>query len=297
MQKKDNDGVYCYKSSKTFKNELNNIHIVIKQNYEIDMHMQEFFEINIVTRGKGKHYIVDNVVDTEIGDVFVIPPMVKHAYTGGEGFDVFHILISDKFIKKNLNSFQCLPSFFALFTANPLIHIKTEQAPYLKLLPEQFETINTMLSQVLDYSKKEIPFSSIIKSGFTMAIISFLCMFYTENNKNQTSMSNNSHFTDAITYIHENYHSKITIDDLAKIAYVSRSTFVKKFKETFETTPQNYITKRRIEVAEYMLLNTNFSFSDIALKTGFYDASHFSRVFEQNKGVSPAVYRKNEAKP
>ena len=61
-------------------------------------------------------------------------------------------------------------------------------------------------------------------------------------------------------------------------------------------TPLEYITKKRIEVAEAMLKNTSFSVLDIAFKTGFYDASHFSKVFTAKNGVSPTVYRKNNSK-
>ena len=87
--------------------------MLTRKNFHCDMHMQEFFELNIITHGHGKHYIGDNVVDAETGDVFVIPPMVKHGYSRDDGaLDVFHILIGNKFIAKNIAELQKIPSFF-----------------------------------------------------------------------------------------------------------------------------------------------------------------------------------------
>ncbi len=292
-----NDLVYHYKSTVTFKNELDNVHTFVMQNYKIGMHFQDFFEINIVTRGKGVHYIEDNSIDAEIGDVFIIPPMVKHAYAGGDGFDVFHILLSDKFIEKNMNELQLLPSFFTLFTAEPLIRAKTDSALHLRLKREQFDVIKGMLDQTLGFSDYNVSFDSVMRSGYALAVISSLCRAYTENNESDSLNKNEDEaFMNAISYIHESYHKKITIDELAKIACLSRSTFVRKFRKICKASPIEYITVRRIEAAEYMLLNTKYSILDIAFKCGFYDAAHFFRAFSEYNGISPSAYRKNGGK-
>ena len=84
---------YYYTQNEVFKGELDNIHAFVMHNYKIGMHVQEFPEINIVINGNGKHYIEENCLDVGVGDIFIIPPEVRHGYLGGEGFDVFHILI------------------------------------------------------------------------------------------------------------------------------------------------------------------------------------------------------------
>ena len=89
------------------------------------------------------------------------------------------------------------------------------------------------------------------------------------------------------------YHKKFTpFDALAEIAHASRSSFVHKFKEICKTTPLEYITKRRIEASENLLINTKLSLMDIAFKCGFYDAAHFTRSFLKNKGMTPSEYKK-----
>lgn len=287
-----NNDVYYYKSSYMFHSEVDNVRAFVMKNYEIGMHMQEFFEINIITRGMGKHYISNNCIDAKMGDVFIIPPNASHGYTGGEGFDVLHVLVSNKFIEKNMSDFQMLPSFSALFSAEPLLRAKSDKALHLKLTERQFGDIKPILTQALKYDKSRTVFHSLILNGSALAIISLLCRAYTENSENYSASGGDKSFINAISYIHEHYHEKITIDELARIACLSRSSFVRKFKKICGMTPLDYITKRRIEVAEYMLLNTNFPLLDIAYKSGFYDAAHFSRAFIRYKGVSPYVYKK-----
>lgn len=292
MQLLYNDPKYFFTNKETFINDLDNVNTFVMKNYEIGMHMQEFFELNIITNGKGKHYIEENIVDAEIGDVFIIPPNVSHGYTGGEGFDVFHVLLNDKFIEKNMNELQMLPSFFILFTAEPLIRAKTERALHLKLNGEQFKIVHNMLNQALTFIDRTVSFNSVVRCGFALALIAFLCKAYTENNNLKIESSTDTGLLKAISYIHENYHKKLTIDELSEIAHISRSSFVHKFKEICKMTPLDYITQRRIDAAEYMLFNTKFSLMDIAFKCGFYDAAHFSRTFVRAKGKTPAEYRK-----
>ena len=66
MQKLDNNVKYSFTSEETFRNELDNVHTFVMKNYKIGMHVQDFFEINIITNGRGKHCFEDNVVDADV---------------------------------------------------------------------------------------------------------------------------------------------------------------------------------------------------------------------------------------
>lgn len=55
--------------------------------------------------------------------------------------------------------------------------------------------------------------------------------------------------------------------------------------------PSAYITKVRLDSASAMLINTTISVSEIAGRTGFYDASHFTKSFENFYGIYPLEYR------
>jgi transcriptional regulator GlxA family with amidase domain len=96
---------------------------------------------------------------------------------------------------------------------------------------------------------------------------------------------------ESISYIHEKYYKKIKIDTLLQIAHMSRTSYIKKFKEICKMSPAAYITKIRLDAAMVMIQTTSLSVSEIAYKTGFYDASHLTKTFETLYHTSPMSYR------
>ena len=94
MNKLKNHGHYYYTHSDFFNHSSDLVHAFLMKDYDIGMHEQEFFEINIISRGSGFHYINNNAINANEGDVFIIPPKISHGYVGGEGFDVFHVIMS-----------------------------------------------------------------------------------------------------------------------------------------------------------------------------------------------------------
>ena len=131
-----------------------------------------------------------------------------------------------------------------------------------------------------------------------MALICILCKIYSDNKEqiNNTKESIDQSFMNSISYIHQNFQKKITMDELSTIARMSESSYFRKFKKICKMTPVTYINKLRIEEAKNMLINTHSSISEISYQIGFYDISHFTKAFISATGISPANYRKNNNK-
>ena len=297
MDSLEDKSILYYKSNDTFRSEIDDVHAFPRPNFECGMHMQEFFEINIITRGNGEHCIEDNFIHTQIGDVFIIPPRVKHGFKSDGGLDVFHVLISDRFINKNMSDLQLIPSYFILFAAEPLMRGKADSVLHLRLNERQFESLKKLLEIALGCRNQLDPFDCLSRKGFVLLLISFLCKIYSENSESAAVGKNRADesFLMAISHIHEHYFEKISIDALAKTANISRSSFLRKFNDVCGMSPSEYIINRRIQASEYMLLNTSDSILNIAFKCGFYDAAHFSRIFTKKHGMSPSKYRKEGA--
>ncbi len=290
---------YYYTQKQVFGDELDNIHAFVMHNYKIGMHVQEFPEINIIINGSGKHYIEDKCLEVGVGDIFIIPPNVRHGYLGDEGFDVFHVLIHQRFIDKHSADFHALESYFDLFRAEPIMRAKSKKPLHLKLSDEHFAKVRALLSQMEEYPDTTLASDCLARSGLTMVLIPMLCKAYNETSLKMGETNKLQHadecFMKAISKIHECYNEKITIAELAKIANLSRSAFVRKFTDICKLPPSEYITKRRLEAAEYMLLNSALSIGEIAFETGFYDASHLNKSFAAQRGLSPSAFRKQHS--
>jgi len=92
-----------------------------------------------------------------------------------------------------------------------------------------------------------------------------------------------------------NYFYDLNIQDFAKIANRSLSTFKRDFKKHYQTSPGKWITERRLKRAKNMLQTGNKRISQVAFDCGFSNLSHFSRTYKAEYGMSPSVYRKDWA--
>ncbi len=291
-EKIEKNSPYHYCHWEFFQNHLDITWAFVEKNFTRGMHEQEFYEINIIVKGRGVHYINDSRIPAKVGDVFVLPPHVSHGYLGGEGFDVFHILLSDAFMNKYMTDLQQLPSFFALFSAEPLIRTASEKPLHLSLNKSQFEKANGILQGLLLYNDHTDSFQSLMRSHLTMLFIALICDNYTENSYSvETNVPKDVAIMNAISYIHERYNEKITVSDLMRISYLSRTLFIQKFKEICKKSPSEYLTEIRINAAKKLLTDTGYSIAEIAHRTGFYDSAHFTKIFKAQTGIPPMSFR------
>ncbi|TWB45920.1 helix-turn-helix transcriptional regulator [Nitrospirillum pindoramense] len=84
-------------------------------------------------------------------------------------------------------------------------------------------------------------------------------------------------------------------EDLAVEAKLSTSHFCTAFRQTFGMSPHAFIISRRVERAKALMLDTDDALAEIADACGFADQAHFSRLFRQITGSSPASWRRANA--
>lgn len=87
------------------------------------------------------------------------------------------------------------------------------------------------------------------------------------------------------------YSRPLDTASLAQRVGLSISQFNRQFRRRFHTTPRAYLTKVRVDVACHLLATTDISMAQIALRTGFYDQSHFTNQFVRHRGMPPSKYR------
>ncbi|HCM34567.1 AraC family transcriptional regulator [Chryseobacterium sp.] len=103
-------------------------------------------------------------------------------------------------------------------------------------------------------------------------------------------VKNRSRMGFVVDYIKRNLHQKLSIDSIAKLAYVSKSNFFKMFRDELGISPNDFILQERISKAKELLAGQN-SIKETAFQTGFSDTNYFTRVFKQLVGVTPKSYQ------
>ena len=97
-------------------------------------------------------------------------------------------------------------------------------------------------------------------------------------------------------YVNANYAKKISLDDVAKKVFLSRSYISSVFKEEIGMSLTDYVREVRIERSKQLLLDSTVRIVDIAGMCGFDDQSYFTKVFHRSVGVTPKQYRERRGR-
>lgn len=95
----------------------------------------------------------------------------------------------------------------------------------------------------------------------------------------------------AIDFINANYQRTIPVAELAGICHFSPNAFCRWFKQNMGLTFVDYLNKVRLTHVCQLLVSTDFSVGQIALRTGFENISTLNRLFQQKLHTSPSRYR------
>ncbi len=170
--------------------------------------------------------------------------------------------------------------------------------PYDNIIPEIFEIdIDNNLLDKINAIKEHLEHTqanSNFNFSINVIIHSFINELLSKIFENSKSLiSSDKRILSVLNYVEENLNDNLNNDALAVKANMATNSFIRFFKQEIGLTPQLFVKKKRIDVACVMLHHFDTPINEVAVKTGFADRYHFSRIFKQITGFSPAQYRKN----
>ncbi len=95
----------------------------------------------------------------------------------------------------------------------------------------------------------------------------------------------------AVRYINENIDKDLTVGMIARHVGLSESHLNRKFRQIMNSSPKEYLIRRRMTLAKHLLKTTELPVKEIAVKAGFNSESHFSNSFTAQNGLSPRQFR------
>ena len=97
-------------------------------------------------------------------------------------------------------------------------------------------------------------------------------------------------------YLQANYATKITLQEMAKVAHCHPTHVIRCFNKKYNITPAKALLNIRLQQAEKLLQATHLSCEEISYKVGFSSASYFSKLFKRQRKLTPQDYRKAHLK-
>ncbi len=92
----------------------------------------------------------------------------------------------------------------------------------------------------------------------------------------------------------ENFLYHLSLEEYARLAGKSLSSFKRDFRAAFNSSPGRWLTARRLEHARQLLLGTGSSIKEVCFDSGFENPSHFSSAFRKRFGQTPLEVRKTQ---
>lgn len=268
----------------------------VHRNCAVPLHSHDFFEINIVLAGSGKHAFYGNEYDLISGNIFVIPPSYKHAYINEGGLEIFHLLLSGAFFHKYSAELKQLTNFISLFEIEPSIRKNNNTTLHLCITGQDKKTLFQMLNQLVTFQSLSYSENHVICEYLVVSIIGLLCSSF-EQLKNQPTLISGHHkganiIFNCMEFLQNNCHEKIEVNDLATKYHLSRSTLLRYFEDITKTTPSKYLLTCRLNKAKILLESTVLSVATVAQECGFFDSTHLTKFFKDSLHMTPLQYRR-----
>ncbi len=251
------------------------------KDYTFPSHAHDYHELYFLVSGKRRYFIGHKIYDVSPDNLVFIPAFETHKTTSlnMSGYERYVLFVYE----------QRLQSFIELLGKEEFNRLMN--CGCLKLPQKAARQIEKDLEILCNECKSDSPYSQAYLNHLVQDIL--LCALR-YGDKKSTSASEIANQIQVVSkYIRENYDTHITLSDAAKMVYMERTYFSKKFKQLTGFGFQEFLTQTRIDAAQRLLKNSNLSIIEIAGRCGFSSSNYFGDVFRRLSGTSPSDFRKS----
>lgn len=254
------------------------------------IHSHTFFELTYVYDGACEQNINDQPVKMRTGDFLVIPPGVRHSISVFDKSIVIQIPVKKSTLEYIFFNFLQHDNILSMFFINS-IYAQHVNDYIIFHSGDDFHIKTAVSFLVLENINREEYWQNMMINT-TMNIFGLLLRNY-EKSVELPSIVKKSDIQrfSLIRYIQENY-TDISLSKIAEKFHYTPEYTSKLIKETTGMNFMQILQKVRIERAEFLLMDTNMTITNIGLQVGYDNAEHFIRTFKKLKQTTPSTYRK-----
>ncbi len=252
-----------------------------------EFHIHSHTQLSYVLAGTMKHIVNDKVYVQTPGSCIIVPAYTTHTIDTTESDDtpvVVFISFHDSFMTDRGYRYFSYSNKHARFEEYVL-------PLFTELSGEKKESADELIRALRREFDKQKNMSFDLLAELLSDFFRLLCTESAMSADFVLLEERANAITLAVKYIENNYHKKITIDDLCEKAMMSRCMFTKHFKAITGMTVANFLHHLRLQRAKTDILFTEKSLSEIARDVGFYDKSRLAHAFAEEFGMTTTEYR------
>lgn len=195
------------------------------------------------------------------------------------------------------NDYDDLASIHDMFLLKPFL----DKAHVIPICDMQVEKIEQSAdNMIIELKEQRDWYWSCRGRSYFMEIIIALERMYgligyglNSHRSNNVLYIENAKLRDAVLYIEGHYSENITLSDISSNAGMNHTTLTSLMKNELGCTAIEYLMRYRVTVSKKQLAFTDVPIKDIAAMVGFKTVQHFTRVFKEHTGSTPADFRKS----
>lgn len=266
----------------------NNNALIYQEDIEVvfydKLHQHDEIQISYIEKGNGTLLVGNSFTNYYTGNIFVIGSNVPHAFKSDTSKNETSKMLTLFFTKESFGT-----SFFKLEEFEEI-----ESFFVNSLHGFQVTSQLTEIKEIFNKLKKATKLERFIILIALLKLLSEsdinLLSNYTYAKK--LSDSEGKRMRKVFDYTLKNADQKISLDEIASVANMTKNAFCKFFKKRTNKTYINYLTELRIENAcKILKSNKDMAIVDVAFKAGFYNISNFNRRFKELKKMTPLTFR------
>jgi AraC-like DNA-binding protein len=235
-------------------------------------HTHEEFSLGIVDRGASSFWYEGHITKLGPKTLVFIPPEIIHACNPLEhgNWQYKMLFIDAKWVRKLTES-----GGSCLFD-QPIIRYASRGKEFQKI----DQVINSLTGDSSPLAKE---------TAILMAFEQFFRAEYGSNTLDSRAEKPRLKITRE--YLQQYFGEKVTLDQLEQVSGLNKFHLIRLFKAAFNVPPHAYQTLLRVNYAKRELRKAR-EIAEVALEAGFYDQSHFIKVFKSHTGVTPEKYQR-----
>lgn len=265
----------------------------LDQRWRFDNVVSPFSRIYLITGGSAWVFHNNRKYHLKPNKLYLIPSFTHSKYQCDGQMDQYYISFLDQMdggvgVYDLINfDFETEANEIDYRLMERLLKLNPNRA-ILKADPKTYDNSPDLLSYNQQYSQSYDKY--LETHGILLQLFSrFFRMEKLLNDKQQKSYGR---LAAIIHQIDEDLSKKITIEGLAASAHLHPDYFSRLFLDILGVRPVDFINNKRMERAQFLLVTTGMTVSEIANQVGIPNSSYFSRLFKRKFKATPAAYRK-----
>lgn len=258
----------------------------------VEWHWHSELEFVEILQGAIECHIGEEIIELREGDTFFINSGVIHKYQASKVCREKQCIFSDILFLPEI-----IAPNFSLIYEKYVRPIVLYGKPFLVMRQTQAweEPVQNLYHHIVNVCLDEEDLTELrIQVGVSELWTRLFHYLYREESEQQENKNilAQARLRKMMQFIWDHFHEKITLDDIAASANISKSAALRCFRSGMQTSPVGYLNNFRLNRAKELLLTSHSTVSEIAVSVGFDNVGYFDRVFRRTFGLTPKQFAK-----